>query len=107
MTIKNVTARDIAKLSGLARQAGFDLTFNVLLNGKSCVLSDIRPDVTAKGNPSIRTICLRADGKEMRFDGHYEFKLTAFPDFNSRRSKVTTGAAARLKSGRCEEGEVA
>jgi hypothetical protein len=107
VTIKSVTARDVTKLSGLARQAGFDVTFNVLLSGKSVVLSDIRPDVTAKGNPSIRTICLRVDGKEMRFDGHYEFRLTGFPDFRSRTSKVTGGAAARTKSGRRKEGEVA
>lgn len=107
MTIKNVTARDITKLSGLARQAGFDVTFNVLLSGKSVVLSDIRPDVTAKGNPSIRTICLRVDGKEMRFDGRYEFRLAGFPDFKRRTLNVTAGAATHRESGRREKGEVA
>src|SRR5262245_20963110 len=103
--VKTLKAREIAKLSSLVRQCGFDATFSVLLtNGKPCVLSDVRPEVTEKGNFSIRTICLRADGREMRFDGRYEFRLAGEPEFTPR---VRSGrqSAADAKSRRRQQGE--
>jgi hypothetical protein len=73
--IRTVKARDMAKFSSLAKQIGLEVRFKVLYQGKEQIISDLRPELTAKGNPSSRTIRLKQNGKEARFDGRYEFQL--------------------------------
>jgi hypothetical protein len=72
---KTMRASDMAKLASLAHQAGVNVTFKVLIEGKPRLLSSLRPDVTTKGNPSTRTIHLKQDGRAISFDGRYEFHL--------------------------------
>ena len=81
MTIPKVTvsAKQLAKASGPIRRAhGVIPTFDVQRGNRTVTISDPRPDVTAKGNTSLKTIHLKEDGQPASYDGNYLFGIVGF-----------------------------
>ena len=75
MVVKKMKAKDLAKFAGLARACQRNVEFKVHRRGGVATLSDVRPAVTAKGNPSLKTIHLMENDQAVSFDGNYEFEL--------------------------------
>jgi hypothetical protein len=75
MAKKRPTAKELLSLASLARQVHRRATFKVRRGDSIVTLSDLRPDVTAKGNFTSRTVNLKEDGKAKSYDGNYVFDL--------------------------------
>lgn len=69
-------ARDLAKLTGLLRASGGVRFEREHEDGRISVLAHVRPSTTAKGNGSLRTVLMAEDGKEVAYDGRYEFVVS-------------------------------
>jgi hypothetical protein len=81
-----ITARDLCKLCSLMRQVNRTVVGAEHLKGdKTHTLTNLRPDVTARGNASVKRIGVVEDGHEKWYAGNYEFVVTAFIIDGERR----------------------
>ena len=75
---KKIKAKDLAKVCSLLRHfRRIDVKVEHLRGGTTRTLSEVRPDISAKGRPTTRTIQAVEDGCQRYFDGNYEFEVTA------------------------------